>query len=423
MFWVMIMKKTVCAALALCLILSACGEAAPAETQEPSEEVGSVVKVACVCAQPSVFGPTSLNGYEYQITHYDYGEQERYIADLTAGNAPDLVLFGTTPFVEYPGLDVNNEYYDDLYEYIDADDMLSRDSFLPNLLEAMSRDGELKFLCRQVTIASFVARRSAVGDGYGLLPSDYERIMAENPGYQSLFDTFVTKSSLLDSVCIISESAFTDRENASCDFDNDYFRSLLEFCNSSPYDEYVDGQSTYDFDNVLLKREYLKFSAQIQCHAWSIWRRAGLCRLPRRRYGMQLLHLRPRLRNTGAEQQQGGRLGLHKAHALCRGPEIRHGGAARHTRGLRAGSGGRRRFRGDAVQGPRAAGEDEIRGVGTRRRTQGDNNRQLSELFRRHSDAGRYGGHHSIPGERIYVGAIRLKAKARCTSSGLCFAS
>lgn len=256
MFWVMIMKKIVSAALALCLILSACGEAAPAETQEPSEEVGSVVKVACVCAQPSVFGPTSLNGYEYQITHYDYGEQGRYIADLTAGNAPDLVLFGTTPFVEYPGLDVNNEYYDDLYEYIDADDTLSRDSFLPNLLEAMSRDGELKFLCRQVTIASFVARRSAVGDGYGLLPSDYERILAENERYLSLFDTFVTKSSLLDSVCIISESAFTDRENASCDFDNDYFRSLLEFCNSSPYDEFIDGQSvSIGFENALLTPE------------------------------------------------------------------------------------------------------------------------------------------------------------------------
>lgn len=256
MFWVMMMKKIVSAALALCLILSACGEAAPAETQEPSEEVGSVVKVACVCAQPSVFGPTSLNGYEYKITHYDYGEHERYIADLTAGDAPDLVLFRTTPFVEYPDLDVNNEYYDDLYEYIDADDTLSRDSFLPNLLEAMSRDGELKFLCRQVTIATFVARRSAVGDGYGLLPSDYERILAENERYLSLFDTFVTKSSLLDSVCIISESAFTDRENASCDFDNDYFRSLLEFCNSSPYDEFIDGQSvSIGFENALLTPE------------------------------------------------------------------------------------------------------------------------------------------------------------------------
>lgn len=256
MFWVMIMKKIVSAALALFLTLSACGEVAPAETQEPSEEVGSVVKVACVCAQPSVFGPTSLNGYEYKITHYDYGEHERYIADLTAGDAPDLVLFRTTPFVEYPGLDVNNEYYDDLYEYIDADDTLSRDSFLPNLLEAMSRDGELKFLCRQVTIASFVARRSAVGDGYGLLPSDYERILAENERYLSLFDTFVTKSSLLDSVCIISESAFTDRENASCDFDNDYFRSLLEFCNSSPYDEFIDGQSvSIGFENALLTPE------------------------------------------------------------------------------------------------------------------------------------------------------------------------
>lgn len=256
MFWVMIMKKIVSAALALCLILSACGEAPPAETQEPSEDVGSVVKVACVCAQPSVFGPTSLNGYEYKITHYDYGEHERYIAYLTAGDAPDLVLFRTTPFVEYPGLDVNNEYYDDLYEYIDADDTLSWDSFLPNLLEAMSRDGELKFLCRQVTIATFVARRSAVGDGYGLLPSDYERILAENERYLSLFDTFVTKSSLLDSVCIISESAFTDRENASCDFDNDYFRSLLEFCNSSPYDEFIDGQSvSIGFENALLTPE------------------------------------------------------------------------------------------------------------------------------------------------------------------------
>lgn len=62
MFWVMIMKKIVSAALALFLTLSACGEVAPAETQEPSEEVGSVVKVACVCAQPSVFVRTSLNG-------------------------------------------------------------------------------------------------------------------------------------------------------------------------------------------------------------------------------------------------------------------------------------------------------------------------------------------------------------------------
>lgn len=256
MFRVMIMKKVICTALVLCLAFSACSEAAPAETQEPSEDGGSVVKVACVCAQPSVFGPTSLNGYEYQITHYDYGEHERYIADLTAGNVPDLVLFGTTPFVEYPGLDVKNEYYDDLYEYIDADDTLSRDSFLPNLLEAMSRDGELKFLCRQVTIATFVARRSAVGDGYGLLPSDYERILAENERYLSLFDTFVIKSSLLDSVCIISESAFTDRENASCDFDNDYFRSLLEFCNSSQYDEFIDGQSvSIGFENALLTPE------------------------------------------------------------------------------------------------------------------------------------------------------------------------
>lgn len=203
-----------------------------------------------------MFGPTSLNGYEYQITHYDYGEQERYIADLTAGNAPDLVLFRARPFGEYPGLDVNNEYYDDLYEYIDADDTLSRDSFLPNLLEAMSRDGELKFMSRQVEIVTFVARRSAVGDGYGLLPSDYERILAENERYLSLFDTFVTKSSLLDSVCIISESAFTDRENASCDFDNDYFRSLLEFCNSSPYDEFIDGQSvSIGFENALLTPE------------------------------------------------------------------------------------------------------------------------------------------------------------------------
>ncbi len=256
MFRVMMMKKIVCTALVLCLVFSACGEAAPAETQEPSEDGGSVVKVACVCAQPSVFGPTSLNGYEYQITHYDYGEHERYIADLTAGNVPDLVLFGTTPFVEYPGLDVNNEYYDDLYKYIDADDTLSRDSFLPNLLEAMSRDGELKFMSRQVEIVTFVARRSAVGDGYGLLPSDYERIMAENERYLSLFDTFVIKSSLLDSVCIISESAFTDRENASCDFDNDYFRSLLEFCNSSPYDEFIDGQSvSIGFENALLTPE------------------------------------------------------------------------------------------------------------------------------------------------------------------------
>lgn len=85
----------------------------------------------------------SSTEYEYQAVHYNLNELDRLRADILAGECPDLILYAGDDFF-YPGINTDSDLFDDLYAYIDADEELSRDDFLPNLLEAMSRGGALR---------------------------------------------------------------------------------------------------------------------------------------------------------------------------------------------------------------------------------------------------------------------------------------
>ena len=75
----------------------------------------------------------------------------------------------------------------DLYPYLDADPELGRDSFLPNMLDGLTTNGELHALYNSTEIISLSALEKYVGDGKNLSIDDYRRIIAENDELAAMF--------------------------------------------------------------------------------------------------------------------------------------------------------------------------------------------------------------------------------------------
>ena len=185
---------------------------------------------------------------------YNEGEIDRFLTEMMTGRAPDLVLMGNTA-----SINTDSGLFDDLYPYIDADETLSRDGFIPNLLQSLSYGGELHQLWEAVEIYTLAARASDAGSGAGLTPEDYNRIVEQSPQYQSVFERYVGKGVLLGWISNIGNSGFVDRENASCSFDSQAFRDLLAWCGDMG-DDVPEGSSIapYDTSEVVLMLEPLQ---------------------------------------------------------------------------------------------------------------------------------------------------------------------
>lgn len=218
-----------------------------------------IVKVACCdaafTASPAVL---ALNGtddnYYYVMTETT---KQELALQLTAGEVPDLVLMSSS-YLDGPGDMVNttSNVFADLYPYLDADPELGRDSFLPNMLDGLSTNGELHALYNSTEIISLAALEKYVGDGKNLSIDDFRRIIAENDELAAMFGPWMTKSNLLGWICSTCINDYVDYANGTCDFNNDSFKALLEWCSemNPDYEGEVmpEGYATYSEDEALL---------------------------------------------------------------------------------------------------------------------------------------------------------------------------
>lgn len=178
-------------------------------------------------------GLADINGadtpYTAEFTTYSNEESDlaRFQADLMEGNF-DLVIF-------HDELNTFNSNFDDLYPYLDADTELTRDSFLPGLLEGSSIQGQLKQLWNSAVICTVGAPAALVGDGKGLTVADCKSIVRESDKVQSVLDNrFGDEGQLrydtLQNLAYMAMAAFVDRNTGTCSFDSDEFIELLTLC-------------------------------------------------------------------------------------------------------------------------------------------------------------------------------------------------
>ena len=168
--------------------------------------------------------------YIYETTSFNCFEEEslnKFRAELASG-AYDLIIF-------HDEINTSTSFFDDLYQYIDADEELSRESFLPNLLDSLSIQGELHQMWNGVSVATMFAREDVVGDGRGLTVADCERLVSEHDDIQSILDNKFSdeaalKQDTLQNIAYLAMTAYLDKENATCSFDSEEFANLLSLC-------------------------------------------------------------------------------------------------------------------------------------------------------------------------------------------------
>lgn len=172
----------------------------------------------------------NMENEKYRIIIKKYMDDD-YITklnnDITSGNIPDILITDNqTPFESYAAKGV----FADLYEFIDNDDTVSREDFLPNLLTAMEIDGKLYRFTDSFQIFTAVGKTSIFGRETGIDFKRINEIMKSRPEGTEVLAGTVKEQVLLHAMEICGDN-FIDYKAGKCDFTSDYFIELLEFAN------------------------------------------------------------------------------------------------------------------------------------------------------------------------------------------------
>lgn len=162
--------------------------------------------------------------------------------ELLAGNIPDMVVLDSSmPVDSY----INKGLFTDLYQLMDSDSELKRESFLENILKADERKGALYTISPSFSITTYVGKTSLIGTDPLLTTAKAEEIVNGLGEGASMFrQTDMTRENVIKNG--MNYSNFVDYQNGTCDFDNDSFANLLEL--SKKYPEEINYEELYESD-------------------------------------------------------------------------------------------------------------------------------------------------------------------------------
>lgn len=183
-----------------------------------------------------------VRDYSEYNTDDDYNAGiQKLNTEMLSGKLPDMIDINTysMPVEQYAA----KGFLTDLYELIDADADLSRESFVQPVLKALeSADGKLYQLPNTFAVSTAIALDKVAGDYDTWNLAAVKDAMTKLQDGASVFDVYRTKTDMLQTCISRNIDAFVDWENGGAHFDSDEFKALLEFANQFP--------DTYDWENA-----------------------------------------------------------------------------------------------------------------------------------------------------------------------------
>lgn len=148
---------------------------------------------------------------------------DRLTKDIINGNAPDILdLAG--------GMDkdalIRQEFFVDLYPYLDGDPTLSRQDLIPGLLTACAYGDTLPSLVPTYSVCLWLGDTDIVGDAPGWRMEDYVQLCQQQQNPAPLFDTY--REGFLLGCVQAGGTQFVDHAAGVARFDSDAFVQLLE---------------------------------------------------------------------------------------------------------------------------------------------------------------------------------------------------
>ncbi len=204
--------------------------------------------------------------YEVKIDEKGVVDMSELREDMLSGNLPDIMILDNDYDVNLAG----NGALCDLYEFIDNDDEISRETFVPNVLECLETDGKLYSLPDRFYLdVGEVAKTKFVGDGSDWNFDKYVDMTINPP-----VDVEIQYDSKNARLREISYTDWLDRTNATCHYDDGNFVKYLEWCNiPEEIDvEYPDwserSEEEKSADYVRQQRRYIDDKAIFNTFSW-----------------------------------------------------------------------------------------------------------------------------------------------------------
>ncbi len=166
-------------------------------------------------------------------------------SDIISGNMPDILIVNSQmPMDSYiaKGLLANVD------ELIQQDEELSGETYLQNVWDAYRVDGKLYYVIPSFYVYTYVGKTSLLGDRTAITMKELENIAASVSDSTSIFGN-QTRDGFLYAVMTFCGNSFIDVSTGKCDFNSDYFISLLEYAKTLPETFEYDDDYWNDYDS------------------------------------------------------------------------------------------------------------------------------------------------------------------------------
>lgn len=210
-------------------------------TKVPPEEVKEkqVITLACTWVDFEITKAViafNKENEKYRISVQDYSSmystEEDYSAgvtrlntDIVSGKVPDIILLDERmPVDSY----ISKGLFEDLKPYIENDEEMDLEDFMPNIIEAYSVEGKLYRLISSYSIQTLIAKSSNVGEERGWTVEEAMDVWASQPEGTE-FVSGMTRDNMLWYCMAMSSGQFIDWDTGKCNFNSDEFMQMLEF--------------------------------------------------------------------------------------------------------------------------------------------------------------------------------------------------
>lgn len=173
---------------------------------------------------------------EYRVeldtrVYADEAEKTRLLLELGTGGGADLIDTSRLPAGA-----VDAQILVDLLPYIQADETVSREDFLPNVFDSLLKKGALYEFVDKVTMLS-LAVPGHLYEGEAWTVEQMELLMDRNPQLRLPAREEKYRLGALTAFAWAATAEFMDWESMTCDFENPVFLSWLELLSRLPKEE------------------------------------------------------------------------------------------------------------------------------------------------------------------------------------------
>ena len=167
---------------------------------------------------------------------YEPDEADKIRTEIIAGEGPDVFFIGSTTDREsaFTRVNVSSNLFEDLMPYIEADEDIKKEDFLPGVLESMTVDGHIYAIHPAVQAISIAAPKK-FADGLEKWDMDSLLELQENlPEGCKLFGG--SKEMMLEYLYHYTSVRFINKSEGTCSFDDPEFAQWLELIkNTEPF--------------------------------------------------------------------------------------------------------------------------------------------------------------------------------------------